>query len=158
SLSSDLLVKNEIDGAIERSNQDANRLFQLAPKMSSAELDRLEDLMARIEAIVGSRKRQPQTPAGSERSWPTYSHSSQEHYGSVRIERYRAISALPLNALGRVYLLVGINNAGKTTLLEALYLLTMQSDPRALLEVIRRRTRIDPAASAAFTVNQLPTN
>jgi predicted ATPase len=126
--------------------------------MSRADLDRVEDLLARIEAIVVSRKRQPQTPAGSERPWQTYSDSSQEHYGSVRIERYRAISALALNALGRVNLLVGINNAGKTTLLEALYLLTMQSDPRALLEVIRRRTRIDPAASAAFTVNQLPTN
>ncbi|HSI97811.1 MAG TPA: AAA family ATPase [Gaiellaceae bacterium] len=156
SLSSALLVKNEIDGAIERTHQDVSRMFQLAPQMSSSDLDRVEDLVARMEAIAVSRKRQPQTATESDRPWQTYSDSQQEHYRSVRIERYRGISELALNSLERVNLLVGINNAGKTTLLEALYLLTMQADPRALLEVVRRRTRVDPAGAPSHTVRQLP--
>jgi hypothetical protein len=155
SMSSGMLVRNEIDGAIQRSSQDVNRLFQLAPQMSTGELDRIEGLTARLEAITISRRRQPQTAATSEQAWPTYGDLGPCGFRSVRIDKYRAISDLPLNELGRVNLLVGINNAGKTTLLEAVYLVTMQSDPRAMLEVIRRRTRVDPNSSPAFTVGQL---
>ena len=53
-------------------------------------------------------------------------------------------------------LIVGINNAGKTSVLEAVYLLTNQADPRGLLELLRRRTRVDPIATPSFSVTQLP--
>lgn len=156
SLSSDLLVKGEIDGAIERSHQDAARLFELAPKMSSSELDRVESLVARLEAVAVSRKRQPATASTSEQPWKAYTDLPQAHFESVAIGQYRALADVAFEKLGRVNLVVGINNAGKTTVLEAVYLLANQSDPRGLLELIRRRTRVDVASTPAFSVTQLP--
>jgi predicted ATPase len=156
SLSSDLLVKNEIDGAIVRCNQDVTRLFQLGTKMSTSELDRVEELTARLEAVAISRKRQPSAAGGSERPWQPYTDLPQAQFKSVMIDNYRAVSGVALADLGRVNMLVGINNAGKTSILEAVHLLASQSDPRALLEVIRRRTRVDPAVSPAWSVAQLP--
>lgn len=156
SLSSDLLMKGEIDGAIERSHQDAARLFELAPKMSSSELDRVESLVARLEAVAVSRKRQPATASTSEQPWKAYTDLPQAHFESVAIGQYRALADVVFEKLGRVNLVVGINNAGKTTVLEAVYLLANQSDPRGLLELIRRRTRVDVASTPAFSVTQLP--
>ena len=155
-LSSDLLVKNEIDGAIERSNQDAARLFELAPKMSSSELDRVESLVARLEAVAVSRKRQPATATTSEQPWKVYTEVPQSHFESIGIASYRALAGVAFEQLGRVNLVVGINNAGKTSMLEAVYLLANQSDPRGLLELLRRRTRVDIGAAPAFSVSQLP--
>lgn len=155
-LSSDLLVKNEIDGAIERSNQDAARLFELAPKMSSSELDRVENLVARLEAVAVSRKRQPATATMSEQPWKVFSEVPQSHFGSINIGRYRALDGVNFEKLGRLNLIVGINNAGKTSVLEAVYLLANQADPRGLLELLRRRTRVDPGTTTAFSVTQLP--
>lgn len=155
-LSSDLLVKNAIDGAIERSHQDATRLFELAPKMSSSELDRVENLVARLEAVAVSRKRQPATATTSEQPWKVYTELPESHFGSIDIAAYRALSHVRLEQLGRVNLVVGINNAGKTSVLEAVYLLANQSDPRGLLELLRRRTRMDVGAMPAFSVTQLP--
>lgn len=155
SLSSDLLVKNEIDGALERCNQDVSRLFQLAPRMSSSELDRVDAMTARMEAIALAKKRKPST-SGSERAWPVYTDVAASHFRSIEVENYRAISGLKLDGLGRVNLLVGVNNAGKTSVLESVYLLAHQVDPRAVLEVLRRRSRVDPDSEPSWTVNQLP--
>lgn len=155
-LSSDLLVKNEIEGAIERSNQDAARLFELAPKMSSTELDRVENLVARLEAVAVSRKRQPATATTSEQRWKVYTELPQSHFESIEVGKYRALADIAFEKLERVNLIVGPNNAGKTSVLEAIYLLANQSDPRGLLELLRRRTRMDVAATPAFSVTQLP--
>jgi predicted ATPase len=155
-LSSDLIVKNEIDGAIERSNQDAARLFELAPKMSSSELDRVESLVARLAGVAVSGKRQPATASMSEQPWKVFTEVPQSHFESIVVGQYRALKGIGFEGLGRVNLIVGINNAGKTSVLEAVYLLANQVDPRGLLELLRRRTRVDVNASPAFSVTQLP--
>ena len=43
---------------------------------------------------------------------------------SINIKGFRGFSRFEMSDLGRVNLLVGANNSGKTSLLEALYLLT----------------------------------
>lgn len=155
-ISSDRLIKNEIDGVIERSHQDAGRLFDLAPKMSGSDLDRVESLVARLEAVTVSRKRQPMTATTSEQPWKVYAEVPRSHFAWIDIANYRGLSKMRLEELGRVNLVVGINNAGKTSVLEAIHLLSNQSDPRGLLELLRRRTRVDVGTMPAFAVRQLP--
>ena len=58
---------------------------------------------------------------------------------SVTIEGYRALSHFSMSGLGRINLLVGKNNTGKTSVLEALYLLATGGDPGALWRVMARR-------------------
>jgi hypothetical protein len=70
---------------------------------------------------------------------------------SLVINGYRAFSRLELGRLGWVNLLVGRNNSGKSSVLEALYLHVTGGDPSALWRVVSRRgERIDtdPVARA----------
>ena len=58
---------------------------------------------------------------------------------SIYIEGFRGFRSFEMAALGRVNLLVGTNNSGKTSLLEALHLLTSRAEPRALWNLLWRR-------------------
>jgi energy-coupling factor transporter ATP-binding protein EcfA2 len=65
---------------------------------------------------------------------------------SILIEGYRGFERFEMSNLGRVNLLVGTNNSGKTSVLEAIYLLASAADPTALLQLLQRRgERLAPA-------------
>ena len=68
---------------------------------------------------------------------------------SINIERFRGIKELSLTDAGRVNLIVGRNDAGKTTLIEAIRLL-LSGDPRYLRRGSRSRlarTPVNPEQS-----------
>lgn len=67
---------------------------------------------------------------------------------SIHIEGYRGFQRFDMNRLGCVNLLVGTNNSGKTSVLEALHLLTTRGDPMALWQVLWRRGERVPGSSS----------
>lgn len=58
---------------------------------------------------------------------------------SIEIQGYRGFERFEMNGLGRVNLLVGTNNGGKTSVLEAVFLLMSAGNPAALWQVLSRR-------------------
>lgn len=59
---------------------------------------------------------------------------------SIQVQGYRGFNTFEMSGLKRVTLLVGTNNSGKTSALEALYLLASQGDPYSLWRVLWRRS------------------
>lgn len=57
----------------------------------------------------------------------------------LTIQNYRAFENFAIDRLARVNLLVGANNSGKTSFLEAIYLLVSQGVPSILLELLDNR-------------------
>ena len=58
---------------------------------------------------------------------------------SICIQGYRGFNRFEMSELGRLNLLVGTNNSGKTSVLEALHLLTSRGDPMSLWQLLWRR-------------------
>ena len=58
---------------------------------------------------------------------------------SIEIGGYRGFDRFEMNDLGLVNLLVGGNNSGKTSVLEAIYLLTSRGDPSSIWQLLWRR-------------------
>lgn len=58
----------------------------------------------------------------------------------LRLEYFRSFEKYELRDLARVNLLVGPNNCGKTSVLEAVHFLVLGGDPRVLVESARRRS------------------
>lgn len=56
-------------------------------------------------------------------------------FEDVTVVEYRALRDLRLERLGRVNLIAGVNNSGKTSVLEALYLLATQTDRSGFQEI-----------------------
>jgi predicted ATPase len=61
---------------------------------------------------------------------------------SLEIQEFRAYSHLLIEHLGRVNLIVGKNNVGKSTFLEALWLYTQRARPSVLVELLRSRDEL----------------
>ena len=57
----------------------------------------------------------------------------------ITIENYRLFEEFHLEGMTRVNLLVGMNNSGKSSLLEAIYLLMNSENSVALSEVLSKR-------------------
>lgn len=154
-LSSDLLVRSEIDGAFRSCNRGIQKLGGRIGELKSGELDKVEQLIGRLQGLMLARKRQP-PGAGRRLPWQPFNEITQSRFSCIRVERYRGIGGLALDAPGRVNLIVGVNNAGKTSLLEAIYLLAHQNDERALLDAIRWRGRVEGDPHPFWLVEQLP--
>lgn len=72
---------------------------------------------------------------------------------SLSIERYRGFHALHMSNLGRVNLIVGQNNTGKSSILEAIRILACRGTPRVIEEVLCSREESgfsDSRASSSF--------
>lgn len=61
---------------------------------------------------------------------------------SLKIKNFRCFKEYELQQLGRINLLVGMNNNGKTAILEAIYLLYSQDDLSKLAEIMINRDEI----------------
>ena len=60
-------------------------------------------------------------------------------YSSIHIRGYRGLDSFRMRGLGRVNLLVGTNNCGKTSILECIELLRSTSHPNVLSSILQRR-------------------
>ena len=60
-------------------------------------------------------------------------------YSSVRVSGYRGLDWFELDGLGRINLLVGTNNSGKTSILECIELLRSSGNAHALTTILGRR-------------------
>lgn len=63
-------------------------------------------------------------------------------FESLEVKGFRGFEHLQIKHLGRINLIVGKNNVGKSSLLEALALYASQGSPQAILELLISRNEI----------------
>ena len=154
-LSSSLLVKNEIDRAFTTIDSSIQNLHSRIADLDPDALDRVDQFIGQLQGVSLARKRRP-PGAESRAPWKPFNEIRHRQFSSISINRYRGIDGLVLENAGRVNVIVGVNNAGKTSLLESIYLLAHQNDERALLEVVRWRGRMERDSEPHWLVEQLP--
>ena len=64
----------------------------------------------------------------------------------ITIENYRLFREFSLTSLARVNLIVGTNNSGKSSLLEAVYLLTSEGARSSLVNILHERGELVPGS------------
>ena len=94
--------------------------------------------------------------SGGRLPWEPFNEFTQSQFSDVHVQHYRGFDGLALDGLKRINLIAGVNNAGKTSLLEAIYLLTRQNDEAGLLDVIRWRGRLEGEPDPLWLVEQIP--
>ncbi|MUG98948.1 AAA family ATPase [Scytonema sp. UIC 10036] len=71
----------------------------------------------------------------------------------LSIHNYRSFKDFQIDGLAQVNLIVGSNNSGKTSLLEAVYLLANQNNPQCLLELLDNRGEIALLKGSTLSIN-----
>lgn len=75
---------------------------------------------------------------------------------SFEIKNFRTFSHLRIERLGRVNLIVGKNNVGKTTLLEALRIIGSTRPAETILSILEARNEVRPSADLASSGERKP--
>lgn len=78
------------------------------------------------------------------------------HFDEIVIHRFRGFRELKFSKLTRVNLLVGSNNSGKTSALEAFYLFTQLNDINQCIELEKLRGKVDGNFSKDWLLYNLP--
>jgi len=72
-----------------------------------------------------------------------FGRSKVSHFESLSIQQYKIFKDFTIDKLNRINIFAGFNNTGKTTLLEAIYILTKQNNIGAFFELIKLRHKLD---------------
>lgn len=73
----------------------------------------------------------------------------------ISVENFRALREFRMAGLGRVNLLVGTNNCGKTSILEAIHILAAMGQPDALIESVAGRREVPDVADTYVEIGHL---
>lgn len=80
-------------------------------------------------------------------------------YKNLKISNFRGISQLELSDFSRINVLLGRNSSGKSSILEAIFLLSGSNTPNLTLNVdLFRNLRHDAANDFTFLFNKLDYN
>jgi len=114
-------------------------------------LDRLQDLISfeDIEKLKKINKtflnllpKDSSLDIQSENISICFSKGRVEHFDSLLIKQYKIFKDFKIDKLNRINIFAGFNNTGKTTLLEAIYLLTKQNNIGAFFELIKLKNKL----------------
>ncbi|WP_295586745.1 AAA family ATPase [uncultured Lamprocystis sp.] len=134
---SDLVLQEREESAIHSVSSDIATLSRFAVR--GEHLPDLEQALGRLQGIVDRAK---SSTLGGVEHRPVIHDRIDRHFSFIAIDAYRKLKGLHIGTLSRINLFAGANNSGKTTLLEAIYLLSRQNDFDGLVEVIRRRGKV----------------
>ncbi len=149
---SDLVFKERQDAAIKSVAREIDTLGQMA--IQGKNLPELENALGRLQTVVDRTKA---TGFSGVEQKSVFHDRIDAHFSELELIHYKKIRDLKITKLARINLFAGINNSGKTTLLEAIYLLARQNDFGGLLEVIRRRGKVsEDRLNPEWFAKQLP--
>ena len=118
-------------------------------------LGRVDQITGRPQGLASAHKRRPL--ATTERMpWAPFNESRHSQFSHIHVGTYRGIAGTSLDGLRRINVIAGANNAGKTAVLEAIYLLAHQNDETALLNAMRWRGRREGPPDPVWFVDQIP--
>ena len=134
---SDLVFRERQEAAVKSLAGDINTLAQLS--INPQNLPELEGARGKLQSII-DRARASGLSGVEQKA--VFRDRVDAHFTNIHVEQYRSLVDVDMAKLAKINIIAGINNAGKTSLLEAIYLLARQNDLDGLLEVMRRRGKV----------------
>lgn len=133
---SDAVGKTKFLNAVEKLKQDVATVFNFSEYMKQEHYDSIQPLRDKLDRILSGTKGNVSPYPGVA---PLYRDSITGRCSEMMIQHYRKLQQLSVRHLNRINIFAGKNNSGKTTLLEAIYLLSQLNDLNAFIELERYR-------------------
>ena len=146
--------KDSIRNAISSIEQSITSLQNLAPFISDDDRFEINALSKKLHALQSKPQAQSLSTAGQH---PFLVERPTSHFEELEIIEYRKLKSLKLSNLARINLIAGINNSGKTTILEAIKLMCALNAPNEFIKLIQLRSKISSdQVDMKWLIGQLP--
>lgn len=153
-LASEVLGKNQVKNALSIIGQEISTIFNMPKLISDSDRTDIHEYSDKLKSLldIGAK----QSISASMRT-SFLDPKNDNKISSINISQFRRFKDTSLDNLSRVNLFAGINNAGKTTLLECIKLLCDLNNPKSFIELIRRRAKIpSEEVNMEWFVEQIP--
>jgi AAA15 family ATPase/GTPase len=135
---SDAIGKDKLDNSLSAIISHIDTAFQFSTHSSDGTRKKLIDIQNKLNGLMTAKGYSEILSNKNIEREIIYSNVD-KHFTSILIDNYKRISYLQLKNLNKVNIIAGVNNSGKSSLLEAIYLLGRGSDIYALFDIYRRR-------------------
>ncbi len=133
---SDTIGEAKLREAIENIKSSAKVAFNFNEYLTAADYDEINRVKLKLDALI------PASQALiliNEKKAARYFNSIDQPYSFVHIENYRKLKNLKISNLNRINIFAGKNNLGKTSMLEAFYLLSQLNDINTYFDLEKYR-------------------
>ncbi|MCM1541072.1 MAG: hypothetical protein NC121_07410, partial [Blautia sp.] len=130
--------RTTIDKAMSAVRENVRTIKRFADILEEEDVSSLKEVERNLGELIPREKISELSNSGVKE---IFSAGKITHFAEVRIQQFKKIAGMDIENLRRVNLFAGPNNSGKTTILEAIYLLCHQNDIGALLEMAKSRNR-----------------
>lgn len=138
-LSSETLGKNKLENALTLIKQQINTAFSFSYLIDDEQVEIISESMKKLNALLVTRNNSTVVNGMSSFHKKSIIESCQSHFSEIIISNYKRFNNLKIDSLSRVNIFAGINNSGKSTILEAIYMLSKLGDTQSILTMHKYR-------------------
>lgn len=128
--------ETRLSSALEAINKEVQTTSQFSDLLKASDHEMIAKLRDKLDRLIPGNRA---VFEAIDRRSPTFFESNQGHFSEILIKNYRKLVDLKIGRTSRVNLFAGGNNTGKTSVLEACFLLTQLNNIPALVELERYR-------------------
>ena len=155
-LSSEVLGKNKLENSLSVIDEQINIAFGYSFLIDDKQLSLIQGCIKKLNALLVTRNHSDDETNTNPFSKKPIVESCTSHFTSFNIEHYKRFESLHIDNLNRVNIFAGINNAGKSSLLEAFYMMTKLGDTQAFQAMNKHRKKHHGDLKYSNIFNTLP--
>jgi AAA15 family ATPase/GTPase len=145
SISRGLLYSGEIDQKNYEKNYDdlkksVKKLSKYKDMISPDDLESLLDIKKDFELLL-PKENHIDISTGNIHKIFEFDKNT-KHFDSIHINSYKIFNDFKIDNLNKINIFAGFNNSGKTSLIEAIYLLTKQNDISSFFELLKFKNKL----------------
>lgn len=135
---SDVVGEARLKNALDNISKEINYAFQFSEYMSDDEFERVQKIVNKFNKLLPS---EDSNVSIASKSSAYYFTQIKSQFSTVSIQNYRKLKNIEIKNLKRVNIFAGLNNNGKTSILEAVYLVTRLNNLQSLIDLEKFRGR-----------------
>lgn len=133
---SDVIGENRLKNALNNIKSEVQAAFNFSEHLTQDDYLEVERLKIKLDRLIPSSEAKVVI---NDKQLSSYFTTITNHFENAFIHRYRKLSKIKIKNLSKVNIFAGGNNMGKTSILEAFYLLSQLNDLNAFLDLEKYR-------------------
>ena len=144
---SDTIGEAKLKEAIENIKNSAKIAFNFNEYITASHYDEINKVKLKLDALIPSSEA---LILINEKKAAKYFDNLNKHFSSLNIDQYRKLRNLNITKLNRINIFAGGNNIGKTSMLEAFYLLSQLNDINTYFDLEKYRGKFSEEFPAVW--------
>lgn len=144
-LASGAADKNNYEAALSKLDDNVTTLGRYADLVANGDIEKIKRVITKLNDVVPNLSR-INIESGNYQT--AFEYGKVSHFSEIDVQNYKGIKGFKFDKLNRINILAGLNNCGKTSLLEAIFLLTRQNDIGSFFKLLELKNKTQSISAA----------